>query len=102
MIKELYSTDVDISYFLPTVAKKNLPKKNLNIIILAKRSSKNDVFFCKRKLVGTGIVITESLKRSMELLKEAQQEFGVENTWSVKGKVFVSIKKAFDYMLLRH
>ena len=29
----------------------------------------------------------------MQLLKEAQQEFGVENIWTVKGNVYVSIKK---------
>ena len=39
-------------------------------------------------------MITESLtKRRMQLLKEAQQEFGVENTWIVKGNVYVAIKK---------
>ena len=29
----------------------------------------------------------------MQLLKEAQQKFGVENTCTVKGNVYVSIKK---------
>ena len=40
------------------------------------------------------MMITESLiKKRMQLSKEAQQEFGVENTSTVKGNVHVSIKK---------
>ena len=36
------------------------------------------------------MMITESLtKRRMQLLKEAQQEFGVKNTWTVKGSVYL-------------
>ena len=45
------------------------------------------------------MMITESLtKRRMQLLEEAQQEFGVENTWTIKRKCVCVYKKekAFD------
>ena len=97
MTEKLSPNDVDIAHFLPSAGKKNnkeSPPKKTIIIKFVRRSIRNDVFFSKRKLAGTGMMITESLtKRRMQLLKEAQQEFGVENTWTVKGNVNVSIKK---------
>ena len=40
------------------------------------------------------MMITESLtNRRLQLLKEAKKEFGVENTWTLKENVCVSIKK---------
>ena len=36
--------------------------------------------------------ISESLtKRHLYLLKESQKNFGVRNTWSMKGDIYVSI-----------
>ena len=77
------------------ITKKAQQKTKQTIISkFVRRSIRNDVFFSKRKLAGTGMMITESLiKRRMQLSKEAQQEFGVENTSTVKGNVHVSIKK---------
>ena len=97
MTEKLSPNDVDIAHFLPSAGKKNNkespPKKTINIKFV-RRSIRNDVFFSKRKLAGTGMMITESLtKRRMQLLKEAQHEVGMENTWTVKGNVYVSIKK---------
>ena len=49
-------------------------------------------FFSKKSLARTGMFISESLtKRRLYLLKESQKNFGVRNTWSMKGDIYVSI-----------
>ena len=39
------------------------------------------------------MMIRESLTKRMQILEKAQQEFGVESAWTVKGNVCVSIRK---------
>ena len=51
------------------------------------------IYSSKYKLVGSGLFITESFTRKrLHFLKVAQQEFQVQNTWSLKGSIFVNIK----------
>ena len=48
------------------------------------------VFDAKRKLKGTGIVITENLTRTRyELYKKCIQEYGRENVYTLDGRIFV-------------
>ena len=56
-------------------------------------SVQNYIYSSKSKLVGSGLFITESLTRKrLHFLKVAQQEFQVQNTWPLKGSIFVHIK----------
>jgi len=49
-------------------------------------------FFSKSKLANTGMVIARSLtKRRLVILKEAQNKFGIKNTWTTKGNIYASI-----------
>ena len=56
-------------------------------------SVQNYIYSSKSKLVGSGLFITESVKRKeLHFLKVGQQEFQVQNIWSLKGSIFVHIK----------
>ena len=77
-------------------AKKTKSGKNYTpriIIKFTRRSVRNEIFASKSNLVGSGRSITESLtKTRLLLLKKAQQKFGLKNTWTMKGNVYVAIK----------
>ena len=62
------------------------------IIKFVRRSVRNDVFFSKKSLSGSGTFISESLtNRRLSLQKESQKNFGERNTWSMKSDIYVSI-----------
>ena len=63
------------------------------IIKFASCSVQNYIYSSKSKLVFSELFITESLTRKiLHFLKVAQQQFQVQNTWSLKGSIFVHIK----------
>ena len=56
-------------------------------------SVQNYIYSSKSKFVDSGFFITESLTRKrLHFLEVAQQEFQVQNTWSLTGSKFVHIK----------
>ena len=56
-------------------------------------SVQNYIYSSKSKLVGSGFFITKSLtSKKLYFLEVAQQEFQVQNTWSLTGSIFVHIK----------
>ena len=94
--QEIVKQDIDIAHCLPSTSKKTKSGKNYTppiIIKFTRRSVRNEIFASKSNLVGSGISITESLtKRRLLLLKKAQQKFGLKNTGTMKGNVYVAIK----------
>ena len=62
------------------------------IVRFTRRVVRNNIFFKRRFLKGTGIGISDHLTRSnKKLLDEAKLKFGSENTWTSLCKVFASV-----------
>ena len=83
---ELSVKDLDRSH---RIGKSNSKSKHLPIIV--KFISYNDLremFNNKKRLKGTGISITESLtSERMRQLKNARDQFGFNNVWSIDGRI---------------
>ena len=90
--------DIDIVNCLPASNKNRQDRAGTKftppiIIKFVCCSVQNYIYSSKSKLVGSGLFITESLTRKiLHFLKVAQQEFQLQNTWSLKGSIFVHIK----------
>lgn len=55
-------------------------------------TDRNKVFYNKRKLKGTNIVILEELVKSrVEIFKLARQAFGNKSTWTKEGRIYIKI-----------
>ena len=90
--------DIDIVHCLPASNRSRQDRGGTKFIppIIIKFvccSLQNYIYSSKSKFVGSGLFITESLTRKrLHFLKVAQQEFQVQNTWSLKGSIFMHIK----------
>ncbi|KAB0799171.1 hypothetical protein PPYR_07051 [Photinus pyralis] len=79
-------SDIDICHRLPSDGKTQKPI----IVKFVRRDIKNQIFYNKKKLKGTSIVIREDLTRHlMLLLKEAVNIFGSKRVWTSDGKICV-------------
>ncbi|KAK9892931.1 hypothetical protein WA026_022801 [Henosepilachna vigintioctopunctata] len=55
--------------------------------------TRNEVFYRKKLLKGSALVITEELTKSnYELLQLGKVKFGMKDAWSREGKIFVKLK----------
>lgn len=70
---------------------KNMENRDRPIIVkFMKESSKNEVFYKKKQLKGTGITMREDLtKARLDLIKVAIEQFESKNVWTQGGRVFV-------------
>ncbi|KAB0797748.1 hypothetical protein PPYR_08741 [Photinus pyralis] len=87
--------DIDICHRLPS---NNANHKPI-IIKFVRREIKNNIFYNKKKLKGTPIVIREDLtQRRLLILKEAIKRYGSKKVWTSDGKICIKtdngIKKA--------
>ena len=50
------------------------------------------MFFSKKKLKGSGVVITESLtRRHYNLLQAAQEKYGFKSVWTIDGRIMANV-----------
>ena len=50
---------------------------------------RNDIYRNKKKLKGSGILITENLTvRRLDIMKEARTKYGDGNVWSQEGRIY--------------
>ena len=76
--KPLVSSDIDASHFLRK-AKPQSTKRNI-IIRFVSRDRRNDLFYSKKLLKGTGMILTEQLtKHNLDILNYAKKVFGNNN-----------------------
>lgn len=62
------------------------------LVKFCRRSVKNRVYYSKKKLKGTKIVIFEDLtKMRTELLKRARETYGMNNVWTSEGVVTIKV-----------
>lgn len=70
-------------------SEKNLGKPRAIIVKFGSLEQRNMVYYNKKKLKGTKIVISEELTKGRhELLMLAREKLGKNNVWSVNGNIF--------------
>ena len=74
------------------VTRNNKQKVRPIIIKFTSYRTRSKVFFSKKNLKGSGLMITESLThRRYDLLKAAQEKFGFKSVWSIDGKIMANV-----------
>ena len=83
---ELSVKDLDRSH---RIGKSNSKSKRRPIMVkFISCSDRREIFNSKKRLKGTGVFITESLTAEiMRQLKNARDQFGFNNVWSIDGGI---------------
>lgn len=78
------------------VTRNNKPKVRPIIIKFISYRTRRSVFYTKKNLKGTGLVVTESLThRRYKLLLAAQEKFGFKNVWSIDGRIMTNVNNKY-------
>lgn len=74
------------------VTRNNKSKVRPIIVKFTSYRTRRTVFYTKKNLKGTGILITESLtKRRYKLLLAAQEKYGHKSCWTIDGRVMANV-----------
>ena len=103
MIDDISINDIDRTHrignktsFRGRVTRNNKPKVRAIIVKFVSYRKRRKVFYAKKMLKNSGIVITESLTaKRLELLKAAQLKYGFRNIWTSDGQIMGKVDNDF-------
>lgn len=92
LLKEKLNIDLGIDRIERSHRIGNLKTGRHIIVKFSSYRDRHRIFENRRKLKGTGIVISEDLtKTRLNILKSAQKKFNRENVWSLDGTIWIKI-----------
>lgn len=85
--------NLEVGYCSRVGVKEKIGQKSRPILIhFTNLADRNKVFYSKRNLKGTKMVILEELVKSrVEIYKLARETFGKNNTWTKEGRIYVKV-----------